>query len=201
MGALQDALNGLEGNEAALKELSTLTQAGEAAAKEVDSLKVSNADLTNTANEFGPKETALAETIAQKDARILELGGQVTEGTNLRDQLTASAKELGETKKTLEDLEAANKVDVTGRLEAYGLKPDSLKERSLDTLKAMEEAALGSRTGGPEGGQLPGKGQGLGGGGGNPDDGPKTALEQAGVEMAKLRANPNGTKADEKVIS
>lgn len=204
MGALKDALNGLDGNEAALKELATMEQEAQALTTERDGLKVTNSELTEAGSTSESKTNELTELVSQKDARIAELGGQVTEGTQTKEALVAMTKERDTNKKSLDDLETSVKTDIIGRLEVIGLKPDGLKERDLSTLRAMEEAAVASRGEGNTTGQLQSKGQGIGGGTGTGSGGSEenlTELDKAEVQMAGLRANPNGTKKDEKVIT
>jgi len=206
MGALEDALNGLTGNEAALKELATLKGSTTSLGNEVEALKADKLELTNAAGASTTKESELAEDLAQKNARIAELGGQVTEAQSTKEQLTAMTTERDTAKKSLGELEAANVVDIKVRLETFGLSADAMKDKDLVTLKAMEVGATSSRGGTGTGSQLPGSGQGLSGGagggkGGAGSDADLTPLQAAEVQMAGLRANPNGTKAEEKVIS
>ena len=207
MGALEDALNGLSGNEAALKELATLKGSTTSLGNEVEALKADKLELTNAAGASTTKESELAEDLAQKNARIAELGGQVTEAQSTKEQLTSMTTERDTAKKSLGELEAANVVDIKVRLETFGLSADAMKDKDLVTLKAMEVGATSSR-GGKEGtgSQLPGSGQGLSGGAGGGEGGAGsnadlTPLQAAEVQMAGLRAFPNGTKAEEKVIS
>ncbi len=203
MGALDDALNGLDGNEAALKELSGIRDGAKALETERDTLKVTNLELTEGGGTSETKINELTETLSQKDARIAVLGGEVTEGTQVKEALTAMTKERDDNKKSLTELETSVRVDIVGRLETVGLKAESLKDRDLSTLRAMEEAATAS-TGEGSGAQLPGRGTGLGGGAGSGNTGSEenmTALQQAELQMAGLRANPNGSTADENIIS
>ena len=204
MGALDDALNGLDGNEAALKELSGIRESTKALETERDGLKVTNLGLSEGGSSSETKITELTETLSQKDARIAVLGGEVTEGTQVKESLTAMTKDRDETKKSLGELETLVRTDIVGRLETVGLKADAMKDRDLPTLRAMEEAATASVGEGSQRGQLPGKGQGMGGGAGSGSGGSeenKTSLQQAEIQMAGLRANPNGTRAEEKIVS
>ena len=204
MSALDDALNGLDGNEGALKELATIRQTSEALTKERDGLKVTNSELTESGAASETKTNEVTELLSQKDARIAVLGGEVTEGNQTKEALTAMTTERDTAKKSLDDLESSVRVDIVGRLETIGLKKDNLKDRDLPTLKAMEEAATASRGEGSGTGQLPGAGTGIGGGAGTGNGGGEenqTPLQQAEAQMAGLRSNPNGSKEDEHHIS
>lgn len=188
MGAIDDALNGLDSNEAALEELKGIRDTSEASVTQITDLTTQVSELTATNKELTESsgDAELQKSISEKDAEIALLNGQVEIHTNKATEFEALTLKATGLETRVTELTDKQSNDIKARLKVYGVEDTQVVDKSLEILEAMETAAISAR--GTT--QPPVHGHGMGSGGDAPST-PKTALEAATAQMEVIKANPN----------
>lgn len=188
MGAIDDALNGLDSNEAALEELKGIRDTSEASVTQITDLTTQVTDLTATNKELTENsgDAELQKSISDKDAQIALLNGQIETHTNKATEFEALTLKATGLETRVTELTDKQSNDLKARLKVYGVEDTQVADKSLEILEAMETAAISARGTTPP----PVHGHGMGGGG-DPPSVPKTALEAATAQMEVIKLNPN----------
>ncbi len=190
MGAIDDALNGLDGNEAALQELTDIRATSEASVAQITDLTTKNTELTTANTELSSNAglEALQTSVSAKDAQIALLNGEIETHTSKATEFEALTLKNTELVGKVTELTNKQSDDLKTRLKAYGIEDAQTADKDLATLAAMESAAIAVRGTAPP---PPTHGHGMDGTGDGPPSEPKTALEAATAQLVVIKTNPD----------